>query len=103
QVYATPPWGVVTQDEFRNAVILVATHLEPLELLHACQKIENEGGRVRLQHWGPRTVDLDLLAAYDAATGKPVISAGRWGEELILPPPYTPARGCGLGPVAGLA
>ena len=76
QVYATPPWGVVTQDEFRNAVILVATHLEPLELLHACQKIENEGGRVRLQHWGPRTVDLDLLAAYDAATGKPVISAG---------------------------
>src|SRR5699024_2631559 len=66
QVYATPPWGVVTQYEFRNAVLLVATDLEPLDLLHACQNIENEGGRVRLQHWGPRTVDLDLLAAYDA-------------------------------------
>lgn len=103
QVYATPPWGVVTQDEFRNAVILVTTHLEPLELLHACQNIENEGGRVRLQHWGPRTVDLDLLAAYDAATGEPVISAGRWGEELILPHPYTTARGFVLVPWAEIA
>ena len=48
-------------------------------------------------------MDLDLLAAYDAATGEPVISAGRWGEELILPHPYTTARGFVLVPWAEIA
>lgn len=99
KVYATPPWGVVTQDEFRNAVIVVDTTLEPLELLHACQDIERRGGRVRIQHWGPRTVDLDLLAVYDRA-GSPVTSDGRWGEELILPHPYSTVRGFVLMPWA---
>jgi 2-amino-4-hydroxy-6-hydroxymethyldihydropteridine diphosphokinase len=37
------------------------THLAPLDLLNELQRIENESGRVRLRHWGERTLDLDLL------------------------------------------
>lgn len=98
-LYATPPWGVVTQDEFRNAVLRVTTTQSPLEFLHACQAIENSAGRVRTQHWGPRTVDVDLLSFQDA-TGATLQSQGQWGAELVLPHPYSHRRGFVLVPWA---
>lgn len=59
--YETEPWGVVNQPDFLNAVIKIATELEPLTLLDELQRIEAELGRVRREHWGARTIDLDIL------------------------------------------
>lgn len=59
--YETEPWGVAGQPNFLNAAIKLSTELEPLELLDALQRIETELGRVRREHWGARTIDLDLL------------------------------------------
>jgi 2-amino-4-hydroxy-6-hydroxymethyldihydropteridine diphosphokinase len=55
RLYATAPWGVAEQPEFRNAVVAVDTRLEPLTLLAAT------AGRVDGERWGPRLLDLDLL------------------------------------------
>ena len=64
--YRTPPWGVTDQPPFINAVIAVSTTLEPHALLTRAQASERALGRDRAkeQHWGPRTIDLDILA-YD--------------------------------------
>jgi len=61
--YETEPWGNKNQPWFLNAVIQIKTSLSPLELLAACQKIENCLGRNREneQHWGERSADIDIL------------------------------------------
>jgi len=62
-VYKTEPWGLKEQPWFKNQVIGILTTKSPLELLSALLKIESELGRVRNQeqHWGPRTLDLDII------------------------------------------
>lgn len=55
----TKPYGGVEQGDFLNACLELETLLYPTELLHAMQEIEREAHRERLQHWGPRTLDLD--------------------------------------------
>lgn len=55
------PEGGEAQADYYNAVALIETSLEPLELLEYLQSIENEQGRVREYRWGPRTIDLDIL------------------------------------------
>lgn len=62
--YYSPPWGVTEQPIFLNQVvgILPHAHLSPEELLNELLQIELDHGRVRAQRWGPRTLDLDLLA-----------------------------------------
>ncbi|MHA0857641.1 2-amino-4-hydroxy-6-hydroxymethyldihydropteridine diphosphokinase [Paenibacillus sp. CMAA1364] len=60
-LYETEPVGYVDQPSFLNMAITVETDLEPHSLLQVMQGIERELGRVRHIHWGPRTVDLDLL------------------------------------------
>ena len=61
--YETPPWGVANQPNFVNAAIKISSELEPLALLDELQRIEADFGRVRLQRWGARTLDLDILLA----------------------------------------
>src|SRR6201992_2920520 len=62
--YATPPWGDVEQAPFINACIEIDTSLDPHALLFTLQKIEKKFGRDRAQEtrWGPRPLDLDLIA-----------------------------------------
>lgn len=60
-LYETEPVGYVNQPYFLNMVVAVNTDLNPHDLLKVMQEIERELGRVRHIHWGPRTVDLDLL------------------------------------------
>lgn len=60
-IYETAPYGDVPQDNYLNAVIKIDTSLEPLELLNQTQQIEKRLGRERLIHWGPRTIDIDIL------------------------------------------
>lgn len=75
----TKAWGLQVQQDFCNAVIEIQTNLQPLDLLNYCQKIERKQGRVRKKHWGPRTLDVDILLYEDR-----VISSLR----LTLPHPH---------------
>src|SRR5216684_5409285 len=76
--YATPPWGDEQQAGFINACIEIETSLDPHALLFTLHKIENKFGRDRANEklWGPRTLDLDLIAYDDVSVQKP---------ELTLP------------------
>src|SRR5690242_21140107 len=64
--YATPPWGVEDQPRFINLCIVVETSLTPQALLARAQAVERALGRKREaeRRWGPRTIDIDILA-YD--------------------------------------
>lgn len=62
RLYRTPPWGLLEQPPFVNAVVSLQTELTPHVLLDALLAIERAAGRNRDgERWGPRTLDLDLL------------------------------------------
>ncbi|MFC3704447.1 2-amino-4-hydroxy-6-hydroxymethyldihydropteridine diphosphokinase [Devosia honganensis] len=63
-VIRTPPWGKTDQPDFANMAAEIDTSLSPIDLLHACLDIERDMGRVRHEVWGPRLIDIDLIA-YD--------------------------------------
>ena len=63
-VLATKPWGKTDQPDFANQAVEVATSLKPIELLDVILGIELEMGRVREEVWGPRLIDIDMIA-YD--------------------------------------
>ncbi|MDR3600141.1 MAG: 2-amino-4-hydroxy-6-hydroxymethyldihydropteridine diphosphokinase [Desulfosporosinus sp.] len=94
RIYETEPWGVMDQPLYWNQVIEVETSLEPLDLLHVCQEIEHRLGRERKVHWGPRTIDIDLLL-YDNRASE--------SEELKLPHPYLEERAFVLAPLREIA
>ena len=60
-VYETQPWGLLDQENFYNIATSIQTDLEPMALLDVLHDIEQNLGRVRHEHWGPRTVDLDIV------------------------------------------
>lgn len=60
-LYTSLPVGPQDQPEYVNAVMHIKTRLMPLGLLKQLQSIENKHDRVRLQRWGARTLDLDIL------------------------------------------
>jgi len=64
-VFATKPVGGVEQDDFLNAVVAISTSLSPDQLLAAVQGIENDWHRVRDVRWGPRSLDIDIIAFDD--------------------------------------
>lgn len=90
----TKPYGGVEQDDFLNAVLQVHTLLTPHELLDVLQEIEKRANRVRVIHWGPRTLDLDLLFYDEEIIGD---------ERLVLPHPEIEKRDFVLIPMAELA
>ncbi|APG06268.1 2-amino-4-hydroxy-6-hydroxymethyldihydropteridine diphosphokinase [Luteibacter rhizovicinus DSM 16549] len=93
--YRTPPWGHIEQPDFVNAAIAVDTSLPPLALLDALLATERAFGRVRDgERWGPRTIDLDLLAY-----GDDVID----DERLAVPHPRIAERAFVLLPLADIA
>ena len=57
----TEPYGYVEQDKFLNGVIKIHTLMTPHELLDRLHEIESEANRKRTIHWGPRTLDLDII------------------------------------------
>lgn len=61
KLYQSPPMGPQDQPNYLNAAVALKTDLAPLALLDELQRFEQESGRVRLRHWGERTLDLDLL------------------------------------------
>jgi 2-amino-4-hydroxy-6-hydroxymethyldihydropteridine diphosphokinase len=93
-VYRTPPWGKTDQDWFANAAIRIETGLEPQPLLEAVLGIEQELGRIRRERWGPRVIDIDVLA-YDSVT---LATA-----TLTLPHPAMAERAFVLMPLQSIA
>jgi len=69
--YKTAPVGGPEQDDFLNAVLIAESDLDPLDILVAMQEIETLAGRTRDIHWGPRTLDLDLISYGDAIIAEP--------------------------------
>lgn len=61
-VIRTKAWGKTDQPDFANMAATVETDLLPVDLLHACLDIEREMGRVRHEVWGPRLIDIDIIA-----------------------------------------
>ncbi len=94
--YRTPPWGVTDQPAFINAVIAVATSLPPRDLFARALKVERALGRDRNneRRWGPRSVDIDLLA-YDDLIQNDI--------DLVLPHPRLFERAFVLVPLAEIA
>ena len=92
--YRTPPWGKTDQDWFVNACALGRTSLEPKALLERVKTLEVELGRAPTERWGPRVIDIDLIA-YDDLTLKT--------EQLTLPHPELFNRAFVLMPLAEIA
>ncbi|WP_207837503.1 2-amino-4-hydroxy-6-hydroxymethyldihydropteridine diphosphokinase [Williamsia soli] len=62
-VYSTPPWGGVEQQDFLNAVLIVDdAQRDAGQWLEAGQKLEQQADRERVQRWGPRTLDVDVIS-----------------------------------------
>ncbi len=59
--FSSKPMGPQDQPDYINAAVCIETDLKPLDLLTNLQAIEQQQGRERIRHWGPRTLDLDLL------------------------------------------
>ncbi|GLR64061.1 2-amino-4-hydroxy-6-hydroxymethyldihydropteridine diphosphokinase [Marinospirillum insulare] len=93
KLWKSKPLGPQDQPDFINAVAEISTELEPLALLHSLQAIEALHQRKREQHWGPRTLDLDILL-YD----EQVLNS----EKLTLPHPGIAERAFVLCPLAEL-
>ncbi len=90
----TEPYGPVEQPDFLNGVAEIETTLEPDELLSIIHDIEAEAGRERIIHWGPRTLDIDILLFDDQ-----VINT----ETLTIPHPEMQKREFVLKPLAEIA
>ncbi|SDX71222.1 2-amino-4-hydroxy-6-hydroxymethyldihydropteridine diphosphokinase [Eubacterium barkeri] len=69
----TPPYGVLDQDDFLNGALALHTLLPPEELLDVLQGIEANAHRERIIHWGPRTLDLDILLYDDLVLDTPTL------------------------------
>jgi 2-amino-4-hydroxy-6-hydroxymethyldihydropteridine diphosphokinase len=94
RVYETAPVGGPPQDAFLNAVVAVDTTLDPSALLALAQRIENGAERVRVERWGPRTLDVDILLYDDVSLDDP---------DLTIPHPRMWERGFVLAPLRDVA
>ncbi|MBV9458536.1 MAG: 2-amino-4-hydroxy-6-hydroxymethyldihydropteridine diphosphokinase [Bradyrhizobium sp.] len=94
--YTTPPWGEEDQPPFINACIEIDTALDPHALLFVLHKVEQKFGRDRAKErrWGPRTLDLDMIAYDDMQIDK---------VELTLPHPRLFERAFVLVPLSEIA
>jgi 2-amino-4-hydroxy-6-hydroxymethyldihydropteridine diphosphokinase len=92
-VYETEPVGGPEQPEYLNAVVGIDTDLSPRQLLEVAQRLESEAGRVRGEHWGPRTLDVDVLLVGDEHVDEP---------DLVVPHPRLYERAFVMVPLADL-
>jgi len=91
RLYRSSPMGPQDQPDFINAVVKMSTRLDAHKLLHALQEIEKSQGRLRGgEHWGPRTIDLDILLYGDELINS---------HDLTVPHPGLPYRAFVLYPL----
>lgn len=86
--YRTKPWGVADQPDFVNLCLIVATDLDPRALLARAQAIEAALGRDRARgtRWGPRPIDIDLIAYDNISMDEPTLTLPhpRWAERAFV-------------------
>lgn len=82
-IHETKAWGNTNQPDFLNMVIKIETKFEPVDLLKKCLSIENEMGRERVEKWGARIIDIDILYYNDVVINN---------DELTLPHPFINQR-----------
>lgn len=92
--YETVPWGVTGQPNFFNLVVQIATGHGPHALMERCLILEQKQGRMRRERWGPRVLDIDILAV-----GALVMQQ----NDLVIPHPRLHERAFVLRPWADLA
>jgi 2-amino-4-hydroxy-6-hydroxymethyldihydropteridine diphosphokinase len=93
-LYRSPPMGPADQPYYVNAVVELATELAAVSLLDELQAIEQQHRRIRTEHWGPRTLDLDILLYGNAKVRTP---------RLQIPHPGIGQRNFVLYPLAEIA
>lgn len=93
-LYRTPPWGKTDQPDFLNAAAMIETSLSPRGLLDLCLEAERKLKRVREERWGPRLIDIDILAFGDRTIHE---------EGLEVPHPRMLERAFVLIPLAEIA
>lgn len=93
-LYASDPLGPPDQPPYINAVACLETTIEPLPMLDALQALEQQHRRVRRQHWGPRTLDLDILLYGERRIDLP---------RLQVPHPHIAQRSFVLVPLQEIA
>ncbi|MFF7948618.1 2-amino-4-hydroxy-6-hydroxymethyldihydropteridine diphosphokinase [Streptomyces griseorubiginosus] len=109
-VYETEPWGVAadSQPSYFNAVVVLKTTLPPASLLERAHAVEEAFNRVRDERWGPRTLDVDIVAYADVVSDDPVLTLPhpRAHERAFVLAPWhdvePEAQLPGRGPVAAL-
>lgn len=90
-LYSSKPFGVTDQPDFVNAVLYAKTDLSPMTLLDYCQTLEKNAGRVRLRHWGERSLDVDVLLYGDEVINHDRLTvphAGLFERNFVLVPLY---------------
>ncbi len=93
-LYRTPPWGKTDQPDFLNAAAELRTKLSPRGLLELCLEAEHRLKRVRQERWGPRLIDMDILAFGDRSVHEP---------GLVVPHPRMLERAFVLVPLVEIA
>ena len=93
-IYQTAAWGKTDQPDFLNQVLCIDTELTPIQLLASIHILENQAGRERIEKWGPRTLDVDILFYDDEIVNLP---------ELTIPHPALAERRFTLVPLAEIA
>lgn len=93
-IIQTEPYGPVEQDDFLNGCIMIETLYTPAELLSFLNRLEQTANRTREIHWGPRTLDLDILLYDDLVTDN---------DELVIPHPEMHKRAFVLEPLKQIA
>ena len=92
----TEPWGYTEQDIFVNGMWLCESSLAPHQMLSLLQSLEQGAGRERHIHWGPRTLDLDIILAYDSQGAMLSLNDATlvvphphfWDRSFVLEPLY---------------
>ncbi|HHG85375.1 MAG TPA: 2-amino-4-hydroxy-6-hydroxymethyldihydropteridine diphosphokinase [Bacteroidetes bacterium] len=93
-IYETPPWGLKAQPAFLNAVIKGCWEQGAFKLLKNMMEVEAALGRERLEKWGPRVIDIDMLSYGDEEINE---------QRLTVPHPYAAERAFVLLPWAEIA
>lgn len=93
EIYKTKPYGLLEQPDFTNGMIYAITEHSCNKVLEILLAIEQELGRVRVQHWGPRIIDLDIIFYNNEVYNEP---------NLIVPHPDMQNRGFVLRPMCDL-
>lgn len=93
-LYRSDPIGPPGQPDYINAVACIETLLSPLNLLDELQQLEQTHQRVRIEHWGPRTLDLDILLYGDQTINN---------DRLTVPHAFMTERSFVLYPLAEIA